>query len=191
MPRINRTRYAILGMLVPSPRSGYDLKRDFEERIGHFWTESLGQIYPALHRLHDERLVSVKVERREGRPERKVYRITKRGEQAFRAWLTEPAAQTAVRNELLLKIFFGPEMSPPEVLEHIAQFEANQRELTALYRLFEEQIERQAVSPEQQLYWQLCLASGRHVNKARLAWCREARAAVGAFAARSEAGVAG
>lgn len=168
---------------MPGPRSGYDLKRDFEEQIGQFWSESLGQIYPALHRLRDEKLVSVTVERRDGRPERKVYRITKRGEAAFRTWLAEPAAQSSVRNELLLKVFFGPEMSPAQVMEHLERFEASQRELTALYRHFEDRIEELPGPPERKLYWRLCLASGRHVNKARLTWCREAMVTVGALSA--------
>jgi DNA-binding PadR family transcriptional regulator len=182
MPRVNRTRFAILGMLMSGPKSGYDLKRDFEEQISHFWSESLGQIYPALHRLHEEGLVSVRTQRGRGRPERKVYRLTKPGEDAFRAWLSQPAAASGVRNELLLKVFFGPEMNPAQVLDHIDRFEASQRDLRALYPLFEKEIEQRPGSLERKLYWRLAVASGRHVNRARLAWCREARAAVEAFA---------
>jgi len=185
MPRVNRTRFAILGMLMSGPRSGYDLKQDFEEQISHFWNESLGQIYPALHRLHDEGLVSVSIRRRKGRPERKVYRITKRGEAAFRAWLAQPAGPNHLRNELLLKIFFGPQMDPADALAHIERFEAEQRELRALYRFFEDDIERRPATPERKLYWRIALASGRHVTNARLAWCREAAAAVRDFAASS------
>ena len=54
MARENRTRFAILGMLMSGPKSGYDLKQDFEQRISPFWSESLGQIYPALHRMDEE-----------------------------------------------------------------------------------------------------------------------------------------
>lgn len=181
MPRANRTRYAILGMLISGPKSGYDLKQQFEERIGHFWSESLGQIYPALHRLNDDGLVSLRIMRHESRPERKVYRITSRGRAAFHSWLTEPPAPPRVRNELLLKIFFGSEMCPHDVLEHIERFEAEQAELRTLYRFLGEEVERLAGSPEQLLYWRLALSSGRRVNRARLAWCREARSTVGSL----------
>ena len=188
MPRVNRTRFAILGMLMSGPKSGYDLKQDFEQQISHFWSESLGQIYPALHRLHDEGLVSVRTQRGPGRPERKVYRITKAGEDVFRTWLSQPAAASGVRNELLLKVFFGPEMSPAQVLDHIQRFEAHQRELRSLYQLFEKEIEQRPSSSERKLYWRLAIASGRHVNRARLAWCREARAAVEEFAGEIASG---
>lgn len=182
MPRISRTRFAILGMLMTGPKSGYDLKRDFEEQISHFWNESLGQIYPALHRMQDEGLVSVRTQRARRRPDRKVYRITQAGEEAFRDWLAQPAAASSVRNELLLKVFFGPEMSPAQVLDHIDRFESKQRELGALYQLFEKEIDQRTVSPERKLYWRLAVSSGRHINRARLSWCREARAAVKEFA---------
>ena len=188
MPRVNRTRFAILGMLMSGPKSGYDLKQDFEQQIRHFWSESLGQIYPALHRLHDEGLVSVRTERGKGRPERKVYRITKAGADAFRTWLSQPAAASGVRNELLLKVFFGTEMSQAQVLDHIERFEASQRELRTLYRFFEKEIEQRPGPPGRKLYWRLALSSGRHINRARLAWCREARAAVEAFAGEVASG---
>ncbi|MBT8486289.1 MAG: PadR family transcriptional regulator [Phycisphaerales bacterium] len=178
MPRVNRTRFAVLGMLVAGPRSGYDLKQAFDEQIRHFWSESLGQIYPTLHRLRDEKLVSARTQRRPGRPERTVYTITARGRAAFEAWLTEPAAPSTVRNELLLKIFFGTEMSPEHVLEHIERHEASQRELRDLYTLFAREIDERPATAERRLYWKLALSSGRHINRARLAWCREAKAMI-------------
>lgn len=182
MARVNRTRFAILGMLMSGPRSGYDLKKDFEEQISHFWNESLGQIYPTLRRLYDEKLVSVRITRRAGRPERKVYRITKRGEEVFREWLRQPAQPIRWRNELLLKVFFGTELEPADVLCHVEQLEAAQAEVQALYEHLAEEIERRDATPKRRMYWRLALASGRHINKARLAWCREAREAIQSFA---------
>jgi len=181
MPRVNRTRFAILGMLTSGPRSGYDLKKDFEEQISHFWNESIGQIYPALARLKEEKLVSVTVKRQAGRPERKVYRITRKGEKAFRQWLAQPAEPIRWRNELLLKVFFGTFMEPEDVLRHIENMQASELETKSLYRHFEHEIETREASPERKLYWRLALSSGRHINQARLAWCREAIAEIKQF----------
>ncbi|MEM7473531.1 MAG: PadR family transcriptional regulator [Planctomycetota bacterium] len=178
MARENRTRFAILGMLMSGPKSGYDLKKDFEEQISHFWTESLGQIYPALKKLEKENLVTQKVVRQEARPDRKVYTVTPSGQQLFRDWLEQPAAPIKWRNELLLKVFFGTEMSTDAVLNHIVQLESEQKGVRQLYQYCEDEIDRRPGSPERKLYWKLALASGRHINKARLAWCREAKAAI-------------
>jgi DNA-binding PadR family transcriptional regulator len=174
-------------MLMSNPRSGYDLKKDFEEQIGNFWSESLGQIYPALKTLNEEKLVSVTSRRNKGRPERKVYRITKKGEKAFREWLAQPAEPIRWRNELLLKVFFGTEMEPEDVLRHIERLEASELEIRLLYQHFDQEIERRPASPERKLYWRLALSSGRHINRARLAWCREAKEEINHFVSKQGA----
>ena len=110
-----------------------------------------------------------------------MYRITKRGEKAFREWLAQPPAPIHWRNELLLKVFFGTEMEPETALQHIEQLESEQREIRGLYAHFEQEIERREAPPERKLYWRLALTSGKHINSARLAWCRESRAAIEEF----------
>ena len=114
------------------------------------------------------------VKRQPGRPERKVYRITKKGEKVFREWLALPAEPIRWRNELLLKVFFGAAMEPADVLRHIEQFQASELETQSLYQHYANEIESRDASPERRLYWRLALSSGRHINQARLNWCREA-----------------
>jgi DNA-binding PadR family transcriptional regulator len=46
-----KSKYAILGMLSIAPMSGYDIKKQVETSISNFWSESYGQIYPALRNL--------------------------------------------------------------------------------------------------------------------------------------------
>ena len=47
----NSSRAAILGLLLMHDASGYDIRKLAEGSIGHFWSESYGQIYPTLKRL--------------------------------------------------------------------------------------------------------------------------------------------
>lgn len=162
-------------MLMDGPRSGYDLKGDFEEQIGHFWSESLGQIYPTLHRLRDEGKVTTRKPGRDGRAGRIMYAITAAGRAEFRAWMEEPAQSGTVRNELLLKLFFGHETPSDLMLRHLDRFEAEQTELQHLYRLFEREVKQRDVTAARRLSWQLALSSGQHVNQARLEWCAAAR----------------
>jgi PadR family transcriptional regulator, regulatory protein AphA len=51
------SKYAILGMLSLRPMSGYDTRKTVQESIRFFWSESYGQIYPALKRLEAQKLV--------------------------------------------------------------------------------------------------------------------------------------
>jgi DNA-binding PadR family transcriptional regulator len=69
-----RLRLYLLKLLDESPRHGYDVIRELEDRFMGLYTPSAGTIYPRLARLETEGLVTHEVS--EGR---KVYRITDAG----------------------------------------------------------------------------------------------------------------
>lgn len=181
----SRTLYAVLGMLQEGPRSGYDLKREFEGKVRHFWHESVGQIYPALRKAHELGWVRTRAAERGGR-RRKEHALTAKGRAALAEWYREPPAPPPVRHELLLKVFFGEHQDPDVLLGHLDRFEQGLREERARFAGYERQIEERARTAEQAELWKLTLASGRHVNRARLAWCKEARAVLEARAERVE-----
>ena len=175
MARISRTRFAVLGSLTLGDRSGYDLKKEIERRMSPFWAESVGQIYPTLKRLEEEGLVRALKPADAGRRSRRVYRITAAGLRQLRAWLREPPQPEQVRNEILLKLYFGPQMGVETALRHVARFESNQRALLELFEHFEHELVEAAESEEQEVFWKITLSSGLHVVRARVAWCEEAR----------------
>jgi PadR family transcriptional regulator AphA len=53
---VSRTRFAVLGFLTIRPLSGYDMKVTIQNGIRNFWSESAGQLYPALRELSSEGL---------------------------------------------------------------------------------------------------------------------------------------
>lgn len=175
MSRKSRTEFAILGMLTHGPSSGYDLKRLFEERIAHFWSESVGQIYPTLKKLASNGMVTAKETTGESGPRRIEYRITAKGKKHLQGWLHEPVGKEHVRNELTLKLFFGPHSSTETMLTHIDTFEALQKSIQNQFAHYSDQIEVEPGSELQKVYWRMALRSGQLVNEARLKWCREAR----------------
>jgi DNA-binding PadR family transcriptional regulator len=69
-----RLRLYLLKLLDESPRHGYDVIRELEDRFMGLYSPSAGTVYPRLARLESEGLVTHDVE--EGR---KVYRITDAG----------------------------------------------------------------------------------------------------------------
>ncbi|MDQ1586241.1 MAG: hypothetical protein QOH80_1606, partial [Actinomycetota bacterium] len=69
-----RLRLYLLKLLAESPRHGYDVIRDLEDRFLGLYAPSAGTVYPRLARLEVEGLVTHAEE--EGR---KVYRITDAG----------------------------------------------------------------------------------------------------------------
>jgi DNA-binding PadR family transcriptional regulator len=140
--RLSATARVILGLLKFQPRTGYDVKRvtDFSTRF--FWRASYGQIYPELGSLERAGLV-ISRDEPYGRRRRRVYDLTPAGERALREWLVGGEDGFDLRDEGLLRLFFGELMSDEELLELVRRrrrwfAEAGQHFLTIAEGLDEE-----------------------------------------------------
>jgi DNA-binding PadR family transcriptional regulator len=103
-------------MLRFGSRTGYDIKQKIELSTRFFWGASYGQIYPELKRLAVAGLVEAEHDPRGGL-KRTAYRLTAAGERALHDWLTDEDAQLfEMRDEALLKVFFGDLLTPEELL---------------------------------------------------------------------------
>lgn len=99
--------HAVLGLLTEGPSYGYELKADFERAIGPQWGElNIGHVYQVLDRLVRDDLVSKKVVEQTRRPDRVVYRMTKRGRNELDGWLDSPSVRrSGYRDDFFLKLF--------------------------------------------------------------------------------------
>lgn len=104
-----------LGMLSEQEASGYDLKKQFESSFGYFYSAGYGSIYPALSDLLKQRMVQCDEIPQEGRPNKKVYRITDDGRQHLISMLGELNPTHKVRSEFLITIFFAHLMSKEQI----------------------------------------------------------------------------
>ena len=161
-------------MLSIRPMSGYDIKKLIETSISNFWTESYGQIYPMLKTLVAEKLVTRKVQKQSGKPDRHIYALTAAGRRVLRDWLARPAAPKVARNELLLKLFFGEEIPVASSLAHVAEFRQRQRELLERYAAIERDIRSKYGANPNAPYWLITVAYGRRESEALLRWCDDA-----------------
>jgi DNA-binding PadR family transcriptional regulator len=174
--RETKSKYSILGMLSISPMSGYDIKKRIEESVSNFWTESYGQIYPILKSLVAEMLVTKTVEKGSGKPDRHVYALTEQGRKELQRWLSEGVTPKVERNELLLKLFFGEEVSLATNISHIKRYRELQQGLLARYQSIEAEIKDEHAGNPNLPYWVLTVRHGQHVSQALLDWCDEALA---------------
>ncbi|HEX8732884.1 MAG TPA: PadR family transcriptional regulator, partial [Ktedonobacterales bacterium] len=46
-------KYALLDLLLESPKHGYEMMKNLEERMGGFYAPSAGAVYPTLQLLED------------------------------------------------------------------------------------------------------------------------------------------
>lgn len=104
-----------LGMLTDGEASGYDLKKNFESSFGHFFAAGYGSIYPALASLAEQGLVDCREIPQEGKPDRKVYRITAAGREKLLQALDKPDPSHKVRSEFLAMICFAHLMTAEQI----------------------------------------------------------------------------
>jgi DNA-binding PadR family transcriptional regulator len=106
-------------MLRLGSRTGYDIKQKIEISTRFFWGASYGQIYPELKRLAAAGLVEAEQDPRGG-VKRTAYRLTADGERVLHEWLTDRGHQLfEMRDEALLKLFFGDLLTEEELLGNI------------------------------------------------------------------------
>jgi PadR family transcriptional regulator, regulatory protein AphA len=132
------TSYLVLGLVAHAqPCTPYDMKRLVGVSIGHFWSFPHSQLYAEPIRLVACGLLTEEIEAAGRR--RKLYRITRRGEQELREWLREPAREVGELRELgLLKLFFASLVTADDIVELArAQREAHERELESLRAICE------------------------------------------------------
>jgi len=83
MRLMNKTRYAILGMLLDNPSTGYEIKSLMSRSTVYFWRESDSTIYPTLKVLAEEGKVLSEIVY-VGKKKKEVFSITETGRMEFR-----------------------------------------------------------------------------------------------------------
>ena len=53
-------KYAILGLLNQKSMTGYDITKEFEEKLCEFWSAKHSQIYPELKTLNEKGRYNIK-----------------------------------------------------------------------------------------------------------------------------------
>ena len=167
------TPNALLGLLSMGPMSGYDIRQLTARSIGHFWSESYGQIYPGLKRLAAAGLVEKKSERKKGSPDRHLYSLTAEGREHLRQWLKLPVVEEVPRNELLLKLFFGSHVSLRVSREHVEAYRETHERALKLYGAMERELKRDEAGDARLPFWLMTLSMGRHRSAAMVKWCGE------------------
>ena len=170
-------RAAILGFLRMEPTSGYTLRQRFEGSVASFWSVTQSQIYRELHALTKDGKVQVQQEAGEGKPDRKVYRLTRAGEAELEEWLQAPIEPLQLRHPLLLKFVFAAELEPRVLDELLARYEqaleATRREYEG--RATAPQIFSLARSRREAVMWRLSIEHGVEWVDMELRWIRRAR----------------
>jgi PadR family transcriptional regulator AphA len=104
-------RYFILGLLAQQPMSGYDIKRFLEHLDWLIGSPSFGSVYPALHALLKDGLVTVNAVNGGSKQSRKVYDITEMGRQTLQERINQPIEPGASLKAFLMRLMLASNLS--------------------------------------------------------------------------------
>ncbi len=138
MRTINKTRYAILGVLLENPSTGYEIKSLMQRSTAYFWRESDSTIYPMLKVLAKEGKVCSETAY-VGKKKKEIFSITDAGREEFNTWLASPTGSEIPRNEFLLKLFFVTERE--EAIRLFQERLEKTEKVYAEYKSIEERLE--------------------------------------------------
>lgn len=148
MKLVNKTRYAILGMLVEGPHTGYEIKALMARSTVYFWRESDSTIYPMLKVLAKEGKVLSEIVH-VGKKKKELFSITEIGKAEFTAWIEGPTGSETPRNEFLLKLFFIT--SQQEMIRLFQERAEKAEKIYEEYKRIEERLESFTDSPSKEM----------------------------------------
>lgn len=180
MARRSRTRLAVLGALSVEPMTGYAIREAIRDVLGHFWSESFGQIYPTLASLADDGHVTKTAAARAGASQ---YTITTTGRAALVELLSEPIEPARPRDELLLRLFFGRHLGPQACAHLVTQARAEAQERLSQFAAIRTEIDEETGYEADRDYWRLTLSAGEHAAQALITWADETLTSLDDFAA--------
>jgi DNA-binding PadR family transcriptional regulator len=170
-------REVILTVLARRSMTGYEIARNFDHTLSWFWRASHQQIYRELARLDIEGCVSFRVVPQRGKPDKKVYGITRRGRNELKRWIAEPTDLPDPRYDLLVKILAGSLLDRKALRAEIDRVEAATASVLAQLQILRRECTAQSLGKlnpyHQALY--LALKRGLLLVKAQTAWLKEVK----------------
>ena len=171
--------HILLGMLA-KPATGYDIKRDFSESARHFWSAELSQIYRALKKLEERRLLRSWLEPPAKGPTRRVYQRTTNGREELMRWLTAGPQMGTERFAYIAQLCFMHEV---EDLETTGDFILELRSRLTTFLALLQQAESDAAGADgarleildaEDFHVYLAVRMGVRSLQAKVDWCDEA-----------------
>lgn len=167
----------ILGLLDQQPMTGYDIKSLFKGLSWLIDTPSYGSLYPTLHTLLEEGLVSVSVEPSESKPPRKLYTITASGRQTLKAWIDTPPTPGPSVKEFARQLIWAGTLSLDERAAHLTR---RRSQVMKYLSGSETGTGEPEDAREANLGWHLIHNYGAAIARAELAWLNTQLAELGA-----------
>ncbi|MEM7580769.1 MAG: PadR family transcriptional regulator [Cyanobacteria bacterium P01_A01_bin.80] len=167
--------HTILATLGSESYSGYDLWKKFCSTSKYYWQATQQQIYRELGKLEKEGAICSELIPQEGRPNKKLYRVTEKGIEKLKNWLLEPVEPMSIREELLVKVIASGLVAKSVILQEIERHRQIHSQQLYEYKQIKE---REFPDISQLSYEDKCLyvtlRCGIRYENYRIEWCEEA-----------------
>jgi PadR family transcriptional regulator, regulatory protein AphA len=168
--------YAILGLLVHQPMSGYDLKKIISRSNTFYWSGNNNQIYNELVSLYRDGFLSQEIIFQENKPPRKIYAITEIGKQKLVGWLGSKPLPPERKHPFLIQLAWADMLSDSEVDELLAGYE---EEITTQCIMAEQQenstMANRISTSRQAFFWAQIQKNWIGYYRAELEWVQSLR----------------
>jgi PadR family transcriptional regulator, regulatory protein AphA len=177
-------KYALLGFLAYKNMTGYELKQVMDQSTGHFWSAKQSQIYSTLKTLEQQGAVHSEFEPQQGRPDRRVYRITPSGTKDLEQWLVQPLTYIeSGKSTLLLKLFFSARIKRETVLMQLRLMrelwlQAEEGRHVDSRRMIDDTLRHHPDLQQDAVLWEACRRFGELHADMVLRWLEETIASI-------------
>lgn len=170
---MNKMSFSILSLLSRESLSGYDLKKQMNDRISQFLKVSNNQIYPQLTKLEEQGFIRLmEVTENVQHAEKKIYEITSLGLDELKNASLQDFGDATVKDGFLATIYNSWLLDDGELTAKIIQERQNHEERIAM---FEHKITDLAAGPHDKQYRAslAVLEYGKRYDKMYRDWCTE------------------
>jgi len=168
-------RQVILTVLTRGRMTGYEITRNFDDVLSYFWRASHQQVYRELAGLSEDGCVTCEVVSQAGKPDKKVYGLTKTGKEELRRWVAEPTEPPRPQDDLLVKLLAAHAVDKNSLRQEIARVRAESAGILKQFRAMKRECLRQPIDkrPEYEQTLYLVLRRGLLLAQAHVAWLGE------------------
>lgn len=168
--------FVILGLLIFSSQTIYELNANFEKGLSLIYAASYGNIQYAIKKLIQQEMIDYDEKVENGR-NKKTYYIKEKGKGAFFQWMTKEIPVNKLETMFLAKVYFlGLIESKEEKLniieDVISKAEQNIQDMSRM-KLIYENLELDHASMEIAKYQFKTLDYGLHAHSQSLVWIKE------------------
>nr|WP_122012707.1 PadR family transcriptional regulator [Maliibacterium massiliense] len=175
-------KHGLLGLLHYGEMTGYELDRAFKSSLAFFWHAQTSQVYRELDAMQQRGWLTSRVVVQQEKPNKRVYALTRAGEEEFLRWLAQDHVDMRIKHAFLMQLFFSGVRPPHENIALLERYiQAHEQALRDMAGVAQSVAHYAPETPDAArttFYWQASADFGRRYMQMNIDWARDTIAAI-------------